>query len=57
MARTVLEHWGVEGTRDIGRIVFELVEDGFLRKTEEDVPEDFEDIYDFKTVFERDYPW
>jgi uncharacterized repeat protein (TIGR04138 family) len=57
MARTVLEHWGIESTADVGRIVFALVEAGVLIKQEEDTPDDFDAIYDFDEVFEDDYPW
>ena len=28
MARTVLEHWGIERTADVGQIVFALVDSG-----------------------------
>ena len=55
MSMTVLRHWGVESTEDIGRIVFELIERGEMRKTEHDTPEDFEDLFDFESAFERDY--
>ncbi|MFZ5801731.1 MAG: Minf_1886 family protein [Candidatus Omnitrophota bacterium] len=55
MARTVLNHWGITKTEDFGRIVFALVEAGFLRKQPEDKLEDFVDIYDFEEVFDRGY--
>ncbi len=55
LARVVLEHWGVRRTDDIGRIVFELVERGEMRKTDRDTLADFYDVYDFETVFEREY--
>lgn len=57
MARTVLEHWGIHSTEDLGEIVFALVDCGVLIKREEDRPEDFEDIYDFEDAFEAEYPW
>ena len=57
MARTVLEHWGIHQTGDVGRIVFALVEEGVLVKEEEDRLDDFEDIFDFEKAFEQDYPW
>jgi uncharacterized repeat protein (TIGR04138 family) len=55
LARIVFQHWGVRRTDDIGRIVFELVERGEMRKTDRDTIADFIDVYDFETVFERDY--
>jgi uncharacterized repeat protein (TIGR04138 family) len=57
MARAVLEFWGIRSTRDLGAIVFALVECGVLVKQEGDALGDFEDVFDFATAFERDYPW
>ena len=57
MALDVFRHWGVETSRDIGRIVFDLVGGGLLSKTEDDKPEDFEEGYDFHEVFVERYPW
>jgi uncharacterized repeat protein (TIGR04138 family) len=57
IARTVLEHWGIHTTRDLGEIVFTLVDAGVLIKQSGDSRADFEDIFDFEDVFERDYPW
>lgn len=57
MSRMVLGHWGINSTRDIGAIVFVLVELGFLLAQPDDDITDFVDIYDFETAFEREYPW
>lgn len=57
LARTVLEHWGIRQTEDMGDIVFLLVDCGILMKQEEDSPEDFRAIFDFEEAFERNYPW
>jgi len=57
MARTVLEHWGVSHTRDVGSIVFGLVECGILIKQDEDTLDDFANVFDFDQAFEQDYPW
>ncbi|HSG48407.1 MAG TPA: Minf_1886 family protein [Longimicrobiales bacterium] len=57
LARTVLGHWGIRTTEDLGEIVFALVESGVLVKQEEDRMEDFRDVYDFEEVFEAAYPW
>jgi uncharacterized repeat protein (TIGR04138 family) len=57
MARTVLEYWGIRSTRDLGEMVFALVDCGVLIRREEDTPEDFEEVFDFEEAFERDYPW
>lgn len=57
MARTVLEHWGIEQTGDLGAIVFALVECGILIKQDEDEPGDFDRLFDFEQTFEQEYPW
>lgn len=57
MARTVLEYWGIRSTRDLGDMVFALVDCGVLIRQEDDSPEDFEEVFDFEVAFERDYPW
>ncbi|HUF75449.1 MAG TPA: Minf_1886 family protein [Longimicrobiales bacterium] len=57
MARTVLEHWGIHDTEDVGRVVFAMVEQGILIKQDGDQPEDFSDVFDFEEAFERNYPW
>jgi uncharacterized repeat protein (TIGR04138 family) len=54
MARTVLEHWGIRSTTDVGALVFALVECGILIKQEEDRPDDFKDVFDFDEAFEAD---
>lgn len=51
LATTVLNHWGVRSTQDIGRIVFELIERGEMRKTDDDALDDFDDVYDFEEAF------
>jgi uncharacterized repeat protein (TIGR04138 family) len=55
MARTVLARWNIRRTLDFGRIVFALVDNGWMAKTEDDTLEDFRDIYDFNKAFEADY--
>lgn len=56
MARTVLEHWGIERTVDVGEIVFSLVECGVLIKQDEDTVDDFAEVFDFDEAFRTDYP-
>lgn len=57
MARTVLAYWGICSTEDLGEVVFALVNAGVLVKRKEDRLEDFEKLFDFEEVFERNYPW
>jgi len=55
MAKHVLNTWGVNSTRDFGEIVFHLVGQGILKKTDDDTLDDFVDEFDFEEVFEREY--
>lgn len=55
LARTVLARWNIHRTEDFGRIVFAMVENGYLSKTEEDSIDDFRNVFDFRTAFEKDY--
>jgi uncharacterized repeat protein (TIGR04138 family) len=55
MARHVFASWGVTTTEDFGRIVFDLVEEGKMRKTEQDQLSDFCEVYHFAQAFDRDY--
>jgi uncharacterized repeat protein (TIGR04138 family) len=57
LSRTVLQHWGIHSTEDLGDIVFALVECGVLIRQEGDSREDFRDVFDFEEAFEQDYPW
>ena len=51
LAGTVLQRWNVTGTHDFGAIVFALVENDYLQKTEEDDISDFENVFDFEKAF------
>jgi len=47
LAATVLEHWGVRSTSDIGNIVYNLIDAGDLEKTPSDSRADFDNVFDF----------
>lgn len=53
LARTVLGRWNVRKTVDFGRIVFALVDNGYMQKTDDDTLEDFRDVFEFNTAFEN----
>jgi len=57
MAKTVFAEWGVRRTEDFGEIVFHLVREGILSKTEQDSLLDFASGYDFDEAFVRNYDW
>ena len=53
MAGAVFEHWGVKNSLDFGKIVFNMVHQGILTKTETDALEDFNDSVFFETLFDH----
>lgn len=55
MTMTVLAHWGIKKTEDFGNIIFNLVENRVLSKTEDDKIEEFRNGYDFGEVFDSGY--
>lgn len=55
LTMSVLRHWGIRRTDDIGNIVFNLVESKVLSKTDDDRIEHFRDAYDFEEVFTKGY--
>src|ERR1044072_7756269 len=55
LARTVLKRWNITRTDDFGRIVFALVENGHMSKTDEDTIDDFKNVFDFATAFDDNY--
>lgn len=55
MSLMVLKHWGIETTDDFGNVVYNLVEDKILSRSEEDDFAKFKNAYDFKTVFKEEY--
>jgi uncharacterized repeat protein (TIGR04138 family) len=54
LAATVLEHWGVRSTSDIGDIVYNLIAAGDLEKTPSDSRADFDNVFDFKRALRPD---
>ena len=55
LTRSVFHHWGVRTTDDFGRIVFELIERGEMRKTDRDDIKHFCGVYDFDEALDRTY--
>jgi uncharacterized repeat protein (TIGR04138 family) len=56
LASTVLNHWGVRSTSDIGEIVYNLIAAGDLEKTPKDSRADFENVFDFETALKPQSP-
>jgi uncharacterized repeat protein (TIGR04138 family) len=55
MAKVVLNRWGVRETGDFGSIVYNLIDVGLMKKSEDDRREDFDDVYDFDDAFQRHF--
>lgn len=55
MAMMVLGEWGVTECEHFGDIVFNMVEESLLGKTDEDTREDFKGGYDFEEAFRKPY--
>jgi uncharacterized repeat protein (TIGR04138 family) len=47
LAATVLNHWGIRSTADIGEIVYNMIATGDLEKTDDDSRSDFNNVFDF----------
>jgi uncharacterized repeat protein (TIGR04138 family) len=55
MARVVLEQWGLRRTSDFGEIVFGLVANKLMGKTDDDSLSDFAGAYDFRDAFDEGF--
>ncbi len=51
----VLNTWGIKTTRDFGEIVFLMISNKWMNAAATDSIDDFNDIYDFKTVFKDQF--
>lgn len=51
VTKRVLSEWGITECADFGNIVFNLVNEGLLGKTDEDRLDDFSKGYDFHEAF------
>ncbi len=51
MARTVLSSWHIHGTLDFGKIVYAMIDNQLMQKTNRDSLEDFRDTFDFDQAF------
>jgi len=55
LAPEVFREWGITRTDDFGEIVFTLVENGLLGRTEQDTRDDFRAVFDFEKAFVEDF--
>jgi uncharacterized repeat protein (TIGR04138 family) len=55
LARTVLSRWNITSTLDFGRMVFAMIEEGQMQRTDEDTLDDFRNVYEFRKSFDSSY--
>jgi uncharacterized repeat protein (TIGR04138 family) len=55
MALMLLNEWGVRRCEDFGELVFNMVENHLLAKTDKDSRDDFKNGYDFEEAFRRPF--
>lgn len=55
LAFKVVESWGIKTSRDVGAIVFQLIEAGVLAKQNSDRFEDFDTDWDLEELLEKRY--
>lgn len=57
MAPTVLRRWGLERTEDFGVIVYAMIEQKQMRKSNDDRFEHFAGVFEFDEAFAPDQTW
>jgi len=55
LAMLVLANWNIKTTRDLGEIVYLLIKHKWMSAQSADSIDDFNNVYDFKTVFKDQF--
>ena len=55
MAKTVLNSWGLNTTGDFGEVVYNMIREKLMKKSDKDRREDFDDVYDFEEALQRKF--
>jgi len=55
LARTVLNHWGLMGGKDVGEVVYNLIRHHLMSRSPEDDQADFEGVMEFDASMDREY--
>lgn len=55
MAGTLMEEWGVNHCRDVGNMVFRLIEEQVFGKQESDTQQDFEGLFDLNEALRKPF--
>ncbi len=48
MGATLMDEWGIRECRDVGNMVFQMIEEQVFGKQDSDRPEDFDEVFDFR---------
>ena len=51
LAKAVLNKWNIRESIDFGNMVYLLIDNNYMRKTDDDRIDDFRDVYDFDKAF------
>lgn len=54
LAKTLLKRWHIRESADFGRIVFAMVDNHLMLKTDDDTISDFTNVFDFDDVFSKE---
>ena len=55
LAMLVLNSWGIKTTRDFGEIVWLMINHNLMSAQPTDSINDFDDVYDFQTIFKDQF--
>jgi len=55
LAKLVLNNWDIKTTRDFGEIVYLMIDHKWMSAQPTDTVDDFNDVYDFATVFKNQF--
>jgi uncharacterized repeat protein (TIGR04138 family) len=55
MSSTLMKEWGIRQCRDIGDMVFQLIDEGMFGKQDSDSLEDFSEIFDLEDALVRPF--
>ena len=55
MAKTVLNNWGLYTTGDFGEVVYNMIREKLMKKSDSDRREDFDNVYDFEEALQRKF--
>jgi len=55
MGSTLMKEWGIRQCRDIGEMVFQLIDEGMFGKQDSDSLEDFSEVFDLDEALSRPF--